>query len=176
MDAALPEDPERAPPAAAPEAEEVDVWWGGYSGRTMVPEFALSGLVTAGIVGLAWYLGAWRDSSWLRSAMPILLGAYWLLLVARWLYRPLSANYRLTTRRLFCEQGFGHPGRPGVELSQVAEVAVEQTLLERLTSVGRIRIELQDRATPPLVLAGVSKPEQIAKLIRRQIRHDRESE
>jgi hypothetical protein len=176
MDAALPDEPRRAPPSEAEEVEEVDLWWGGYAGRTVVPEFVLAGLLTVALVGLAWYSGAWKGADRLRSLMPILLGGFWLFQVARWLYRVLTANYRLTTRRLLCECGFGHPARPGIELNQVSQIVVERRLFERLAGVGRLRIVVQDGAVPPLILEGVPDPEQVAMLIRRQVQHVRERE
>jgi hypothetical protein len=147
MDTASPNKPKRAPPSEAEEVEEVDVWWGGYAGRTMVPELVLAGLLTVSIVGLAWYSGAWQNSNLLRSTTLILLGGFWLSQTARWLYRVLSTNYRL-----------------------------EYRLLERLAGVGRIRIMVQDPAAPPLVLEGIRDPEHIVMLIRTQVQHVREQE
>jgi hypothetical protein len=156
-------------------AEEVDVWWGAYAGRTMLPDFLLSGVLTVGIIGLAWYLGAWRDSSWLRWTTPLLLGIFWLSQIVRWLYRVVTTTYRLTTRRLFYERGFGHPGRPGVWLREVAQVVVERRPFERWMGVGRIRILVRSEVNPPLVLEGVRDPEHIAIEIRKWVKTAQES-
>src|SRR5207248_260461 len=38
-------------------AEEVEVWWGAYAGRTLLPGFVLCGLVTVGLMGALYVWG-----------------------------------------------------------------------------------------------------------------------
>ncbi len=164
----------KEPGTSTDDSEEVEVWWGSYAGRTMVPDFVLCGLLTVGIFGAAWYSGAWNGSEPLRLTAQLLAGALWLLQGGRWAYRVVSINYRLTTRRLFCDRGFYHPANREVELAHVNHVLVIRGPLERLLGVGRIRVVLQDRTTQPLVLEGVSAPESIAMTIREQVRRARQ--
>src|SRR5438105_3609664 len=49
-------DPAQKP--AADVGEELDVWWGSYAGRAMVPGFVACGLLTLVIAAGAWY---WWD-------------------------------------------------------------------------------------------------------------------
>jgi hypothetical protein len=171
-------DPPNEPPATAEaprppaydadpdEDQEADVWWGSYAGRAMLPSFLVCGLLT-----VAFALGAW----YIANAFPtlpypprylayVLAALVWLVQVLRWGYRTVTINYRLTTRRLFRDQGFRKPSR-AVELSRVKAVAVEQARpLERLLGIGRLRIDAEDTHT--LVLQGVHEPQTVAALVR----------
>jgi membrane protein YdbS with pleckstrin-like domain len=151
------------------EAEERDVWWGAYAGRTMLPDFVLCGVLTAILVGIAWALRAWHGSTTIRYATQLCIAVLWIWQFGRWSYRMLAVNYRLTTRRLFCERGFHHPGSPGLELSEVVHVAVERGPLERLLRVGRIRVVTHGDPERQLVLEGVHDPEHIASEIRKHV-------
>jgi hypothetical protein len=151
------------------EAQEIDVWWGGYAGRTMVPSFVLCGVLTAGIVIIAWSLGGWHGSSLTRYSAQLSIGAIWVVQIARWVYRIVTINYRLTSHRLYCERGFHHPGSPGIELASISDVVVEQSALERFLRVGRIRIVAENNPALPLVLEGVWDPEHVAKEVRKRL-------
>src|SRR5713226_9961117 len=48
-------------------AAEVDLWWGSYASRTMLPSFVLCVFLTGAIADLAWLLGAWHGSALIRS-------------------------------------------------------------------------------------------------------------
>ena len=79
-----------------------------------------------------------------------------------------SRNYRLTTRRLFRCRGFARSGIREVALTAIAHVVVRQAPWERLLKVGTIRVKTLD-GTPPVLLEGVSKPAQVALMIRQRV-------
>jgi hypothetical protein len=133
----------------------------------MIPSFVVCGLLTALLLALAWQLGAWRGMNVVRWVAEGLAIALWLSQIGRWVYRTLAVNYRLTTRHLFYERDFSHPGRPGVALARITHVFVEQTRVERWLGVGRIAVSVAGTA-PPLLLEGVRRPQRVAKLIREQ--------
>jgi membrane protein YdbS with pleckstrin-like domain len=177
MDAASPDSPTSPEAKAVPcpaevdkLQEEVDVWWGAYAGRTMLLAFVLSGLLTIAITAVAWLLGAGHGNSAVRYSAQGIVGALWLALLGCWTYRVLAWNYRLTSRHLFVERGFGHPGRPGIPLTRITEVRVEQTPWERIVRVGRLVILVRESAESPLVLSGVREPGHMAAMIRKQIK------
>jgi hypothetical protein len=155
-------------PFASPQ-EEVDVWYGAYAGRTMLPQFLLAGLLSAVLFGLARLLGAWHGSSVARYLGLAIALAIWALVLTLWLYRMIAINYRLTTRRLFIERGFGHPGRPGVDLNQVDRIDVEFGHLGQKLDVGRLLITLKNDKSGPLILEGVHHPRQVVERIRKYI-------
>jgi len=151
------------------QAEEVDVWWGSYAARTLTPSFVLCGLFSVAVIGVALYLGAWHGgSSLVRYSAHAVIGTLWLIQLGRWAYRVVAINYRLTTRHLYIERGFRHPGKPGIELAQVRQALVARGRLERWLGVGRICIFVR-KAETPVVLEGVRDPERIALKIRQQV-------
>jgi membrane protein YdbS with pleckstrin-like domain len=159
-----------------PETQETDIWWGSYAGRTMLPGFLLCLVVTIFLLAVEGYLGSrhWR-SDLISSAVLALAGALWLFEGTRWVYRTVAVNYRLTNRRLLYTRGFTFPDSWAVELSRISEVVVMRSPIERLLGVGRIRIQVEDRNSPPLVLDGVLAPEHVARTIRRRARQARAS-
>ncbi len=121
------------------------------------------------VIAVALYLGAWHGgSSLVRYSAHAVIGTLWLIQLGRWAYRVVAINYRLTTRHLYIERGFRHPGKPGIELAQVRQALVARGRLERWLGVGRICIFVR-KAETPVVLEGVRDPERIALKIRQQV-------
>jgi hypothetical protein len=149
-------------PAAPPE-EEVDVWWGAYSGWTMLPSFVACLGLTAVIAWGAWLLVP-RDL--LKMTFIGLAGVLWLGQLVRWLYRVFGYNYRLTTNRLFLGRGLLYAQALQVRSAAVAHVVLVKSGWDRLVKVGRIKIVLEDKAQPAVVLEGIRHPEPIAELLR----------
>jgi membrane protein YdbS with pleckstrin-like domain len=151
--------------------EEVDVWWGSYAGRAMLPGFAVCLIITVLLLVLDWYLAIHHlRTDLISSAILSLAGALWLFEGTRWVYRMIAVNYRLTNRRLLYTRGFKVPENWTVDLARVREVSVLRSPLERLLGVGHIRIQVQDNSLPPLVLEAVLAPERVARTIRRRVR------
>jgi hypothetical protein len=67
MGSVIPENPaEASGPGALPHAaatQERDIWWGGYSGRALVPSFVLCGILTVVIAAVAWFV-------WYQYGLP----------------------------------------------------------------------------------------------------------
>jgi hypothetical protein len=158
-----------APPEQDFAAEEVDIWWGAYAGRTMVPRFVGCAILSALVVGMAWSVGAWRGAFLIRYGAGLIVAGLWLSQVGLWIYRMLALNYRLTTRHLYYERGFGHPGNPGIELGQITAISVMQGAVERWLGVGRIAIAATGNRLP-LVLEGVRHANAVASEISRRVK------
>jgi Bacterial PH domain len=157
--------------------QETDVWWGSYAGRTMLPGFLTSGIITLALVLLAWYCYSTgrMTASHARRAVEGPATLIWLMLLLHCGYRMIAWNYRLTTRHLFLERGFHTPAGGGIKLTRIAQVLVQRNVLERWVGVGRLRILLTD-APEPLILEGIRNPEHIAVEIRRRVEKAREEE
>jgi hypothetical protein len=159
--------PQPVPPKTETAGEEVDVWWGSYTGWTMAPSWAACVLVTGLIAWAAWML---LPRTLVQPTVLGLGGAVWLFQGVRWAYRVFGYNYRLTSRRVYVDRGFLYTGYASGELTGVAGVYVKRSWLDRLLRVGQIRIELVDKTKPPLFLDGVRRPAEIAERIRERVK------
>lgn len=157
------------------ENQETDVWWGSYAGRTMTPSFVACGLLTGILIWGVWLLWPQQENRpYLeRYTTYILVGAVWIFQLIRWGYRIVAINYRLTTRRLFCQRGFQTAATTAIELTAIATVRVERAALESYLKVGRLRMVPVDTSQPAPVLEGVYRPDQIATLIMNQVQQAR---
>ncbi len=153
--------------------QETDVWWGAYAGRTMAPTFALCALLSLNIslvVGWLWdeeHLSA--QLMW--HAAVVMIIAVWFFPLVLWIYRTVSRNYRLTTRKLYRDSGFRHPADGQVTLARVTRVWVKYSAIDRWLGVGRV--VLDEEGGENLVLDGVYDPEPVAALIRRWVERAR---
>lgn len=163
--------PAETPPTHAGHEEEVDIWWGAYSIRTMVPTFVLCGILTASIILLAVLLWQEAHPQIIWHATMGLVIAVWIYALSRGAYRMAALNYRLTTHHLFRDRGFRQPGDGVVTLARVRQVLVERNAWEHLLGIGKVRI-LTDHEEP-LVLEGVRHPEVIAEEIRLRVERAR---
>lgn len=170
MSADLPSSEALAPSSETADAvaplPEVDVWWGGYDIRAVVPNLLTAIGFTAVIIGVAYYL--W-DEHRLRANLARWLaydlnGLLWLYHLLRWSYRLVSCNYRLTTQRLYVWRGIRSLPPPPMHLPDVQAIQVEQNWLERRLDVGRLTVHARGHVEP-LVLTGVRRPQVVAALI-----------
>jgi len=148
---------------AADRAEEVDLWWGSYSGWTLWPSTLICIGLTVAITLLAWTC---LPRPYVRVTILGLAGAVWLAQLCRWSYRFFSFNYRLTSRRVFRDRGFLYPEMVQMRLAAVARVEVLRTSWEALVHVGRIVLHPKEAAQTPLTLEGVLHPNAVADLMR----------
>jgi hypothetical protein len=156
----------RARDAAAGTAEETDVWWGSYSGWTLTPSCLACVLLTAVIAWAAW---AFVPRGFVKGTIIALAGAVWLVQGVRWAYRVFGYNYRLTTRRVFCDRGFLYAGFAALDLAAVGRVLVRRSWSDRLVDVGQVLVLPEQPTQPTLVLEGVREPLVVAEEIRKQV-------
>jgi len=83
------------------------------------------------------------------GGVPLLLAALWLFASA---LSSRSARYTLTARRIEIERGFFSRRFESVDLWRVRDVVLEQSLFERLRSVGRLTVYSSDQVEPTLTL------------------------
>jgi uncharacterized membrane protein YdbT with pleckstrin-like domain len=136
----------------------------------MLPSLLVCLLITVVLIGAAIFVVAeWHilavDA---RAVVYVLAGLLWAVQTVRWIYRVGGTTYRLTNRRLYCHWGVLHPKTPPIELCQVEEVVVEQSFVENLLGIGRIRLELSN--APPVVLTGVPESAYVADDIGRCVK------
>lgn len=110
-------------------------------------------------------LSLWAQTSWVSwpsAVVIVLLWLYGTLVVA---YRKLSVSYRLTTRRFFHEKGILRRVTDRIELIDIDDITVEQSIIDRLVGVGTIKITSSDRTHPELVLRGIKDARRVADLM-----------
>lgn len=159
--------------------EEIDLWWGGYASRTMMPEtlscLLATGMIVTGAILLVHYGVPAVEA---RLTVYALAGVLWLIHILRWLNRAAGYTYRLTTHRLYCTwgilAGLLHRHVPPVELARVTQVVLETTPVERLLNIGRVRLEMEGGAQP-VELLGLFEARHVAEEIGRFVKACRES-
>jgi membrane protein YdbS with pleckstrin-like domain len=155
----------------SPALEEADLWWGGFSWRTMWPYFLADAAASILIIALAWSLGAWRGEWAVHHVALTLLIGLWVGTFVYGLFHALTFTYRLTNRRLFIGRGFQfrRPAPPGLPLHEIAQVRVERGALERLVGVGRVYVNVHNACQPTIILKGVRAPKRVALRFRKAI-------
>jgi hypothetical protein len=152
--------------AAARQPEEVELWWGAFSGWTLAPSFVTCLFLTGLLGWAAWY---WMPRDWVKVTVLGGGSIIWLAQLGRWAARALGCNYRLTARRLWVTRGIWQMAASALELSCVASVRVERSWLERRLGVGRVCVTPEGGGWP-LVLEGVRRPRDAAEVIRAAVK------
>lgn len=163
---------------------ETTIWEGGYSGWTLAHGWGACSLLA--LLGLAgWGLlpgtsdtpgggdtgGRWSDKTIFLLAFEGLLSLYALYLLGLYLVRKLTLWYRLTNSRLFLSVGFLVRYHHELDLVRVDDVAVRQTLVERLFNVGTVKVFAPTDSTHPTVeLIGIRDPLAVKEKIREAVK------
>ena len=153
------------------DSEEELLWEGGFSGRSMLGSWALALLVTIAAITLAVTLLAEVPYHWTGATVVIFVA--WCLPLLRLAYRKLSIRYRVTSHRLFHEEGILWRTTNRVELIDVDDVTVKQSIFGRIMNVGTVRMESSDRTDPELYLMGIEDPMEVAEKIDTARRRER---
>ncbi|NLX98102.1 MAG: PH domain-containing protein [Rhodopirellula sp.] len=143
--------------AAGDDVEE-ELWAGRYSAKDMVGVWTLTALLTIGLIVAGFYFQnaiLW----WAILATAVVAWGYPLFLL---LYRRLSVRYRLTSQRFFHEQGILRHVTDRIEVIDMDDITFEQSILQRMVNVGRIRITSSDRSHPELILNGIEDVRNVA--------------
>jgi uncharacterized membrane protein YdbT with pleckstrin-like domain len=140
---------------------EEQLWHGGYSPKAMTGAWVVSGLISLVLLagGVLWA----RTSLWwlIVVVLAILPWAYYLTVLC---YRRMSVRYSLSTQRFIHERGILRRVNDRIEVLDMDDITFEQSLWERLSGVGTIRIASHDRTDPELVLPGIENVAQVAAM------------
>jgi hypothetical protein len=155
-------------------ADEADkeLWQGGYSSKAMVKAWAISGAATIGLLVLwIWLLRSQQLVWWL--VLLGILAALWLYQLAVLAYRRISVRYLLTTQRFVFERGVLRRTTDCIEVVDISDVTFEQSILDRLSGVGTIRIMSSDRSAPVVVMPGIENVAEVSRTIDEVRRNER---
>ncbi len=132
--------------------DAVILWEGRYSLRGMIDAIALAALASVAGVAVAVSRG-WGRSGWL-GLLCVLVGLWgWLCML--YLVRRFRHLYRLTPETFFHQRGILIKSTSPIEIVRIDDIALNQTILERLLNVGTIRILSNDTTDPILLLKGI---------------------
>jgi membrane protein YdbS with pleckstrin-like domain len=145
-------------PATGSESED-KLWSGNYSGKAMVGSWLLAGVTSiALIVGCVLF----------PPGIPVFIG----ILVVMWLglgtvlaYRKLSIHYEVTSQRFIHQSGILTRTSDRIEMIDIDDVTFTQGIVERMLSVGTIKLSSSDRTHPVLNLSGIDGVKRVADLI-----------
>jgi uncharacterized membrane protein YdbT with pleckstrin-like domain len=165
------------PPSPATSDPEEEVWRGRFSGKALGHWWFLW-FLWIGALGYLWLAhvpSEYRGAPWARYVLlglvaAPLLGILWTLTV-----RKLSIHYRLTTHRLFRDEGILSRRADEVELIRVDDVSVRQNLIQRVFNVGVVTVVAPtDQTEPRLELLGIENPIEVKEQIRTHVRRRRD--
>ena len=86
----------------------------------------------------------------------------------------LTTRYKLTNERLIIKRGFISRRIEEIELYRVNDVALKQSVMERMFGLGDVRLETTDATTPASQVTDVQNPERVKDLIRQASRTERQ--
>jgi hypothetical protein len=86
----------------------------------------------------------------------------------------LTTRYKLTNERLMITRGFISKRIEEIELYRVNDVAMKQSIMERMFGLGDVRLETTDATTPESQVNDVHNPERVKDLIRQAARTERQ--
>jgi membrane protein YdbS with pleckstrin-like domain len=113
--------------SAVEEEPERDLWQGCYSSKAMVGAWALSGLITIGLLVLA----IWGSRGWLWWSVLAVVLMLWLYQLLKLCYRRMNVRYRLSTQRFIHETGILRRVTDRIEVIDMDDITFEQSFLER---------------------------------------------
>ena len=130
-------------------AELETIWTGTYSPKAMIGWWIGILLIVIVLFVVALSYGWWKV---FFIATPLLaLGGY-----AKLLYNQWSVRYTLTNKRFTHEHGLLRRVTDRIEVIDMDDVSVSQTLVDRFTGTGTIKITSSDRSHPELYLKGIA--------------------
>jgi len=172
QDAGQPTDPTEKFPGGRPRpaaAEESTLWEGGYSAKDMLGSFFLVVIISVGAIVAAIFL----PFLWVVTIAAIAI--IWVIQLVRVAWAKMSVGYELTSRRFMHEHGVLSRSTDRIEVIDIDDVTVIQSIFDRMLNVGTIRITSSDRTHPEIDLHGIDDVKVVAKMMddARQVERDR---
>lgn len=156
--------------ASENESPEIILWQGGYSPKAMLGGWCLCALLSlvAVVIPLVWTPNAF--GWWMLGAVFFLPWLYYFLLLC---YRKAGTRYVLTSQQLIHEHGVFRRDNNRIETLMMNDISFTQTLMQRLTGVGDLRILSGDTSHPTFVLLGIDSVKQVAEMFNNARREER---
>jgi len=158
-------------------AETLGVSWaeGAYSGKNLRSRCLLVWVVTAFFIFLS--VVVWRNGhagTVVLGLLAIIPACAWVWFGCIYIYRTKTIRYRLTQHRFYNEEGLFTKSVDTLELINIEDMTLRQTLVDRLINggTGTIILMSNDQSHPTLKISGLENPraafESIDELRRRE--------
>ena len=145
------------------DAEEANLWEGGYCVKAMMGNWLLGIFLSACFLALGvWTWSKGWNASVVWWGVLIAFTVLWLYLFVLLLRRRLGVHYRLTSQRFFHESGILRHTTDLIEVIDMDDITFEQTLVDRFTGVGSVHIVSSDRSHPELTIKGIENVKAVA--------------
>ncbi len=155
--------------------EEKELWVGRASARFFYGRWVLLIVISIVVLVAGFWVGTALDVSWAKWVALGLVALAIVVLLAKVAYCILAYRYRVTTQRLFVEEGILLRTVNQTDLVRVNDVSVTQTLLGRLFNVGSVTVDCPtDVSHPKILIFGVEGPHEVAEHIHREMRSIRD--
>ena len=162
MDQAI--DRKDSPKAGSPEALGVAWTEGSYSGKNLRLTCLVIWLITIFFVGIGIYLmvnGKMGNHGTMSWAMLLIVPVCaWVWFGCVYIFRTKTIHYRLTQHRFYNEAGLFIKSVDTLELINIEDMTLKQSLLDRLVNGGTGTIVLisNDQTHPTLKISGLENP------------------
>jgi membrane protein YdbS with pleckstrin-like domain len=168
--------PAPAAATAQPPTPETEVWagrtsWKHYAGR--LSAWIVGNLLFAVLVGWIASARTWLALSgaiWTVLVVVLVSGVIFILPVFIGI---IGRRYRLTSQRLFIEQGILNQTIDQTELIRIDDVRVQKTLLDRVFGLGTVSLLSTDLSDRGVVIEGVCNADRVAEAVRANTRTQR---
>jgi membrane protein YdbS with pleckstrin-like domain len=160
-----------SPRGRGPHEPERELWSGGYSPKAMLGWWIVAGILAVIGVGVSIFVP--NPITWIVAAVVVVGFALWLLVDL--LVKRLSVHYKLTTEQLTHQTGLLTRSTNRIEIIDIDDVTMQQSLIERMLGVGSVLVVSSDRTHPKLLLTGIDNVERVSQLIDKAAREERRS-
>lgn len=133
--------------------------WKAFFGRTLLAVLVVVAGVAGGIYLLAHFWEVPDQRLWSIAGVAVaVIGVVWFL----WLhFDRRSIHVRISTQTIDVERGLLGRNIESLQLWRVRDIELDQSLLERMLGIARIRILSHDTNQPNLVLVGLPGSRQL---------------
>ena len=149
--------------ATAPASAERSLWKGGYSGKAMYGTWALTLLLSIGLLVAMFLYGDRHSLVWPVGGAAII--ALWVIVVGVYMVRRLSVHYELTSQRFVHQRGILVRHTDRIEVIDIDDVSFTQGIIQRMLGVGTIQLTSSDRSHPELRLMGIDQVNTVCNMI-----------
>ena len=147
------------------DAEETELWAGGYSGKAMYGTWATMALLTVIGIVVVVSVASLRENKWVWIGVLGLIAVLWIFSLSKIVIRKLSVWYELTSQRFKHRAGLLTRMTDRIELIDIDDVTFRQGPVQAMLGVGTIFIKSSDASHPELVLYGIDKVREVADMI-----------